>query len=561
MKYLRRKPLQMRQAFAQWIIAIITTLVVTPVMAEDSPQLPFVVHGPNTLSAPVNPGLTQVELPFTLGAVESLKLEIIAPVDGVELTVLDPDGVAVYHPGDPAVRFFSGELLNPKRPGGQFTTPTMAQPKDGDWLIRLNFPAATEKTVILATLYTATRYQVGIPLSRSEYRVGQALSLSMLVLRDQAALLNLSPRLTVTAPSGQQTTLDLFDDGDIPAHADVFADDGTYSTRHTFQEPGEHVLEGVVDIPTDDGRIIQREARRTVEVYEKRMELTDIETSLVTGHNNCVEAINVQVSAETFEPFIYLIDVVLKDSAGNTIIDGWDEMISTAGPFDFSITFNAEDIRENLEDGPYSIHQIDILSEGNSNSSLEFRTYDFRTFDTIQRSDLCFPPIHIERPVSVTEHLSEGYIDSLDLAFLMRVHDAGSYSFAIEVVDGNRESVDKFYFDQNLQEGENSVQVTLTADQLQAFDGPFSISSVSGVSPGGIGFSERNLGETDAYSKWQFYPTREGDLNLDGVVDSADRDLLLEYRNQPALVPGDRRDVTGDGMINGADARYLLHLR
>lgn len=561
MKYLLRKPLQMRRVFTHWIVAMITTLVATPIIAEDSPQLPFAVHGPNTLSAPVNPGLTQVEIPFTLGAVESLKLEVIAPVDDVELTVLDPDGVAVYQPGDPEVRFFSGELLDPKRPGGQFTTPTMAQPKDGDWLIRLNFPAATEKTVILATLYTATRYQVGIPLPLDEYLVGQPVPLSMLVLRDQAALLDVSPRLTVTAPSGQQTTLDLFDDGDIPAHADVFADDGTYSSRHTFQEPGEHVLEAVVDIPTDDGRIIKREARRTVEVYEKRMELIDIEANLVTGHNACVEAIDVQVSAETFEPFRYLIAVILKDSAGNTMVKRRNEMIVTAGPFGFTITFSAEDIRENLEEGPYSIHQIDIGSMGDDNTSLEFRTYDFKTFDSIHRSDLCFPPIHIERSISATEHLSEGYIASLDLAFPMRVHDEGSYSFAIEVVDGNRESVDKFYFDQNLQEGENSVQVTLTADQLQAFDGPFSISSVSGVSPGGIGFSERNLGETDAYSKWQFYPTRDGDLNLDGVVDSADRNLLLEYRNQPALVPGDRRDVTGDGMINGADARYLLHLR
>jgi hypothetical protein len=69
------------------------------------------------------------------------------------------------------------------------------------------------------------------------------------------------------------------------------------------------------------------------------------------------------------------------------------------------------------------------------------------------------------------------------------------------------------------------------------------------------------VGETDAFSRWQFVATRAGDLNNDGDVDEADRAILIEHRNQPALVPGDRRDVTGDGMINGADIRYLLHLR
>jgi len=41
-------------------------------------------------------------------------------------------------------------------------------------------------------------------------------------------------------------------------------------------------------------------------------------------------------------------------------------------------------------------------------------------------------------------------------------------------------------------------------------------------------------------------------------VNAADRDLLMQYRGQSPLIPGDRRDLNGDGKIDLQDARLLI---
>ena len=68
------------------------------------------------------------------------------------------------------------------------------------------------------------------------------------------------------------------------------------------------------------------------------------------------------------------------------------------------------------------------------------------------------------------------------------------------------------------------------------------------------------VGSSDPFSRWQFVPTITGDLDADGDVDATDRAILLGFRNQSALVPGDRRDLTGDGVIDLRDARYIVRL-
>ena len=51
-----------------------------------------------------------------------------------------------------------------------------------------------------------------------------------------------------------------------------------------------------------------------------------------------------------------------------------------------------------------------------------------------------------------------------------------------------------------------------------------------------------------------------GDINLDGVVDSNDLNLILAALNKPANGPNDLRDLNGDAKIDALDSRKLITL-
>jgi hypothetical protein len=51
-----------------------------------------------------------------------------------------------------------------------------------------------------------------------------------------------------------------------------------------------------------------------------------------------------------------------------------------------------------------------------------------------------------------------------------------------------------------------------------------------------------------------------GDLDGNGDVDQNDLNIILAALNTPATGPGDPRDLDGDGMITGLDARKLIAL-
>ena len=139
------------------------------------------------------------------------------------------------------------------------------------------------------------------------------------------------------------------------------------------------------------------------------------------------------------------------------------------------------------------------------------------------------------------------------------VENSGNYQLSF-TISGSGQEVAVISLNRFLQIGENIVSFDINSSEVQKIDGPYGI--VSGLAlSNSASLQQSNLGQSAAYSIWQFEPDLAGDLDGDGDVDAADRNLLATFRNQNALVPGDRRDLNSDGTINILDLRAILRLR
>jgi hypothetical protein len=235
--------------------------------------------------------------------------------------------------------------------------------------------------------------------------------------------------------------------------------------------------------------------------------------------------------------------------------------VAAPGPVDFDLYFSSEDIRDIIAlDSPYTVSPVDLLSLQDVGGALEIRELDAWTFDQkITLDDLCAPPIGIVQNLVVTPVLRGGMIESLNFSFPVVVANSGSFQVSFKITDGTGQDVEIYGFNQFLNSGSNAVSVSLPYTRLQSLDGPFSVESVLVLGQGSSA-QQSVVGSSDPYSRWQFVPTISGDLDADGDVDAGDQAILLNYRNQPALVPGDRRDLTGDSTIDLRDARYISKL-
>lgn len=90
------------------------------------------VNIPATLSADVVPGMTSVDIPFTVDAFDSIRVEAIVPVENATFTLLDSFGLVVVASGDASLQFFPGSDVNPATspPGGVFVTDEILGPED-----------------------------------------------------------------------------------------------------------------------------------------------------------------------------------------------------------------------------------------------------------------------------------------------------------------------------------------------------------------------------------------------------------------------------------------------
>lgn len=540
-------------SFARSLAALLMLSTLVLALPRAAAQtVPVALNLPSTVSANIVAGATTLDVPFAVSGADSLSFDLIVPVDGAVLSLLDPAGQVVLAPGDPRLTFNSGNTRMPALPGGVFQSALLAAPADGTWILRLAFPAAPGPTVALGTILARSRYQAGIAIERNTVLVGEDVSVGMVVLDNGVPISGLNPTIAIGsgAPGVPQAAAD-------NGHgADGLANDGVYSVDHTFGAAGLYDIVGNVQIPTPNGPV-QRSAASQVRVVAPLLSARAIRLETVTGTASCVAALRVTVDVDVLKAARYSTLVRLA-GAGGASIDARSARNMTLGAGSMVATFSAADIKAKLSaGGPFAVTLIDALEVGNE-LVLAYRKRNAGVFNVALNS-LCAEAIELTPQLTVTPVLQDGYIASFNASFPVKVRSAGFYQISYKVIGANGE-IALMNASRSLAAGVNTVALNWASDAFRAVDGPYRAISLLVVG-GGSSARLSEIGASSAYERWQFVPKKAGDLDNDGAVGPTDIALINQYRGLKALVPGDRRDINRDGLIDIRDSRAAQGLR
>jgi hypothetical protein len=235
-------------------------------------------------------------------------------------------------------------------------------------------------------------------------------------------------------------------------------------------------------------------------------------------------------------------------------------VLSAPGAVNTSVAFSAAEIRTAMgEAGVFTVDPLDVVSFLSAQPWLELRKANAYSFPSLAYNDLCVAPVEIGANATVQSVLRSSYIGQLNFKLPIRVSTAGSYQVSFKVTDTAGKELGQFGLTQSFTSGVNYVNATVLSDKLQNSDGPFNIESVLAIGAGRTAQASRVPVSDSGFLRWQFFPIITGDLNADGSVNAADRDVVLQYRNKTALIPGDRRDINRDGKIDLLDAREVIN--
>jgi hypothetical protein len=558
MKYFKTQSQHPIIVSIMFMLFVIGNAVTTKVNAE---SIPATLNLPTIYDATVNEGDTLAELNIIVDNVESMKIDVIVPVNGASVSLIDPAGNVVTQPNDPATDYLPGSAEAPILPGGVFALPRVVSPSNGVYVLRVTFPSATDKTGILATVTQKSSIKVGLIIPGGKFLQGQTSTIGLLIVdASERPVLSQLPIIEVTSPSGNIQALAGLDNGLVVTSRDGKADDGLYSTFVTFDEVGTYIFNANVAVDVN-GTIYSRSAFASAEVVAPNLTVIDVEQSVTLGRNSCVAGLGITTTAENFAAGLFVSSALISDANGNLLQKNANSEALESGIVSPSINLTAEELREaGLRASPFSVVELRMLSLTPESYSLEFEDQAQRQWQTAPASVVCTDAIEISRTLTVTPQLQDNYIASLSFSFDIVVERNSTYQTSFKITDSSGQDIEVYGVSQFMATGDNTITVSLDSAQLQNIDGPYTVESVL-VIGGGKTAQLSVLGSSQAYSKWQFLPTKEGDLDADGDVDSEDRAILIQLRNSPVYTIGDRRDLDRNGKIDLRDVRRIMYLR
>ena len=491
-----------------WLFAVLVAFGSGDALAQDRTTV-VPMSLPESGFAPVVPGMTSVDIPFTVGKYDTMIFRAIAPVSGVALTILNPSGAVAVGTGSPLIKFSSGATLVPVKPGGVFTTGSISTPIDGTWKMRFTFPAATQKTYIFATWVGKSVYETGIVGDDEQYLTGETAVFGYLVTNNGAPMTGLSPTITITPQAGGSGVSQTGKDDGLTI--DGKANDGLYSVSRAFTTAGKYTVAGNVSINTASG-VVSRKAETTIEVIDPTITVSSSSVgSQFDFARNCGVGIQATLNVTVNAAGTYLVRGDLDGGGGRTASVG--QMFTLfAGTQTVVLSFPMDLIAEKI--GPAAsyavtrIHAYRIDSAGALKRALE------KSNVGQYLGVLCVDPISIVPGISVTETLRGGLISSLAFRFTVLVQVPGTYDVTLRVVGPAGQEIELISLTREFVTGANEVSFLVSGEKFLSINGPYRVVSVI-VANGLESAVALELGQTRAYSMNEFTgpPPRLGNIS------------------------------------------------
>lgn len=518
--------------------------------------VPTSLNLPRIYDETVDIGDTSASIEFMADGVDSLSIELIVPINNAFISLIGPSGDAIITSDDTGVGIYPGDA---SLPGAEYMLPTISNPARGLYRVDVTFPPTEYKTGILATVIAPSSIQTGVIIPGEQFLVGQTSVIGMLILdSNERPITSQEPVITVTSPSGTIKEIDALDNGLID-NLDGRAGDGLYSISYEFTESGRYKVTGKSSVQFDNS-VYMKESVAFVDVVEPTIENVQVLQNVAFGPNSCVSSIGLKATAENTESGLYVSSALISDANGNLLEKNVNAETFTPGIISPEIKFSSQELLDaGLRSVPLNLVQLKILNFKPESYALEYSNMPDGSWNIPESATLCAEPIDIQRSLTVTPELQDGYIGSLNFSFDINVENAGTYQTSFKITHATGD-VETYGLSNFFSAGTNTLTVNIGAEQLQELDGSFTLESVL-VIGGGNTAQLSVVGTSEEYRKWQYFPTKPGDLDSDGDVDRTDRAILIQERNQKVYTPGDRRDLDRNGVIDVRDIRNIMYLR
>lgn len=518
-----------------------------------SSQISIPTNMPQTVNSPIMIGDTMIEFELNLNRSRRFALDIILPVDGASIKLVDKNGNTIITSNDPGVDVTPGDLLEAATPlpGAVFYFSPINTPIDIPVKLVATFPPATEQTVMVTTVLIESKYQSGIALSAQQFFIGDAVSLGFLLLNDGSPIIGASVILAITNQSGETKNFIAKDDG---LNGDGSSNDGIYTVEKTFDNTGVYTINGSADF-MDNSVQVTTQANGGFTIIAPMVTVEELKTDLVIDSASaCVSGLTINASVNVSESGEFIFYAGLLNTAGK-LQDKRKAMTLTTGSSSIILTYTQDELLElygpqltEIVFTPLGILAFDEdLTAAGAASAPEILSVN---------QPLCSDPVVIGNLISVEPLLVDNSIQQLAFTLGVSVDVPGNYQVSFKIVDTLGADIILLAERRSLSTGFNEITFSVNNTEFMNADGPYQVLSGLVLGPAGSA-NKGNLGISGNFNRWQFVPVKEGDLDNDGAITTADRSLLLQYRNQPALVPGDRRDLNNDGKIDIKDIRAL----